>query len=233
MRESNSIQCSGHMRVLLFALLILFATAATVMIWPNDVQPLLYHHADGHFSLNSKRSCTVSKSDLRDYLQRFRKFGRMRLVASDTTLLSEFGRMLDVSCESGVGRYRLESGELAFSFHVPGCGYETENECKAPEIIDLSRGRVQLVPEDPKFDIVIIASSDIPCRELLATASGYKAKGKSIALIAKAESSKSLDFCLLHDRNGETDMGEFKLRQPYFYERQIQPHIETLRDWFD
>lgn len=231
---------SGKMRFIRFfrigvvVAILLASILAAMIVLQTDSRPTLYHHADGRFTLNSKYGRSVSEAEVKDYLTQFMlgKMGRMRLVVSDSTTLSDLWPMLNVTSERGVWCYLLEVDGRGFSFSLPGCGNERDHESDCPEIVDLSDGHLSLEKGDPKFDVVLLASMKIQCKKLIDVTSAHSWKGKSLVVVAKYPTTPSPGFWLYHGRDGEAWMGDFKSVHVGFFERYVEPRWEYLRAWF-
>jgi hypothetical protein len=192
-----------------------------------DSTPTVYHHEDGHFSLDRKNGLEVTPQVMFDHMRRYRLFGRIRLIANPQTRLDDWIPIVQQTAKAGAASYQLEVGDEIFRFHVPICMIESENNL-SPEIIRLGNPILPTFEGLPKYDVFVVTEVSATCAEATREGRRHVQAGKSVAILTDSTTCRTL---LLHSKSLDNDSkGRFVRRSPDFWEKLIQPCIDKLRD---
>ncbi len=212
--------------LLLVVCLIILSTGAAVYFSRFDSTPTVYHHLDGHFSLNQKDGPRVTDQEVFDYMYGYSQFGRVRLVANQKTNLKDWYSILCRTGEAGAASYQLEAGDMVFRFHLALSTEEPENN-PSPEIVRLGNHVVPTLEGLPKYDVFVVASDTALCVDVTKEAMRHAQNGKSVAVITE----NSTVLFLHNSRFDDKRDGPFVRRPSRFWEKYVQPCSQAVRDW--
>lgn len=208
------------------AAVAVLVTSAVVSEWfRQDRQPTVYHHADGHYSLNREDGPAATPEDIRRYLESFKEFGRLRLIANPESQVEDFGPFFNTTGEAGLGEYRMEVNGSQFEFSLPGC-LCIHAAVPVPLIIDLRSPDLPPLDGFPKdCETVILVDGLTTCEEVVKAASPQVQAGKSVAVCS--------DKCLLfHYPSHGSGPGKWVPRRSPWWEDHIQPQLDRLKKLF-